>query len=606
MDAPAEIKSRLDIADLIGEYLTLKTAGSGTWKAVCPFHQEKTPSFYVSRARQSWHCFGCDQGGDHFTFLEKMEGMEFREALEHLAQKTGVVLPTFDGERSSQKKRLYEINTLAMKKFSGWLRHSPLAEQARAYVAKRGVDTLTQDLFHLGFAPDAWSLLTDEMMKEGVTSHELVLAGLAIKRENGEGVYDRFRGRLMFPIADVHGNIVGFTGRVLEVIATNGQQQQAKYVNTPETPVYRKSALLYGLDTAKGAIRQNDLAVIVEGNMDVIGSHQFGVDHVVASSGTALTQEQLMLLKRFTTRLAIAFDADAAGNAATIRGLDLARQQDFFISIITLPPEAGKDPDDVVRKNPQLWKNAIAEAQSIMEWLYRNAFRGKTLTDPTQKKLIARALLPEIKRLIDPVERDHWVHRLANDLGVRQEALLEAMGTSQSFQEKKQAITHAPLLPQQTISSEQQVEELLLACILHHPATFVRLAEREGLRSHQFVNVNLVALYKSVRVPYLTEQISTAPAEVQTSAGQPIRLPVDLDADQTKIIQGLAFLREREYPDKTIPEVEIIMIQLVRVIRERWIQRERKRLEREMREAERVGDTERIAELARLFSSLST
>ncbi|MDP3794139.1 MAG: CHC2 zinc finger domain-containing protein, partial [Candidatus Uhrbacteria bacterium] len=211
MDAPEEIKSRLDIADLIGEYLPLKPAGSGAFKALCPCHQEKTPSFYVSRPRQSWHCFGCDQGGDHFSFVEKIEGMEFREVLELLAQKTGVVLPKFDQQKASARKRLQEVNDLAVRFLRSALAQLPQAEHARQYLKQRGVDDLTADLFKLGYAPSEWTALSDALIKNGVTADELIQAGLSIKSDRGNGVYDRFRDRVMFPIADVHGNVVGFT-----------------------------------------------------------------------------------------------------------------------------------------------------------------------------------------------------------------------------------------------------------------------------------------------------------------------------------------------------------------------------------------------------------
>lgn len=623
MEATEEIKSRLDIADLIGEYLPLKPAGSGAFKATCPFHQEKTPSFYVSRSRQTWHCFGCNEGGDHFTFVMKMEGMEFREALELLAQKTGVVLPKFDGEKSTLKKRLHEINTLAMKAFRGWLQHLPEAEVARAYVKRRGLDALTVDLFLLGYAADSWDALVHALGKEGVAAHELVQAGLAIKRERGEGVYDRFRGRLMFPIADVHGNIAGFTARLLD-----DHKQEAKYVNTPETDVYRKSAILYGLDKAKGAIRQQNQAVIVEGNMDVIGSHQFGVEHVVASSGTALTLEQLALLKRFATNLAIAFDADAAGNAATVRGLDLARQQDFSIRIITLPPEAGKDPDDAVRKDPQIWKDAIKNAVGIMEWLYRNAFRHRNVSDPSQKKMIARDLLPEIRRIADPVERDHWLRRLAEDLGVRLEALLEALGTRNASHASRSTpstefIPHfvaglktghhassglpsgttrgTPQAARTTKSPEREMEALALACLLSQPEHFFRHAERNGLRTEHFIEQDLSTLYSRLRNMYVAGQITPLPAG---SAEQPIRLTDEFSPEETKIMQGLAFLVEREYPDRTSAQLEQEVARFAVVLRERWIARERRGLEQDMREAERTNDETRIAEITRRFASL--
>ena len=418
-----------------------------------PISSEKRRAF-VNRPRQSWHCFGCDQGGDVISFVQKMEGMDFPEALEFLAHKAGVTLPKFNTEQSSERKRLQEVNDLASKYFRTQLLQNPHADGARAYVAQRGLDELTCDLWKIGYAPEGWSNLSDALRARGVTDDELIRAGLAIKRDASANlqttIYDRFRHRLMITICDQHGHVVGFTGRVVDPErprrlseeskdsftgpstirqAHRGEQSrttssgQAKYVNTPETILYKKSHILFGLDKAKGEIKRQNLAVIVEGNMDVIASHQFDVTNVVASSGTALTSEQLNLLKRFTTNIAIAFDTDAAGNAATIRGLDIARGLDCNVRIITLPSDAGKDPDDAIRKNVAIWQRAIQDAQPIIEWLYRDAFRGHDASKPEEKKKIAATLLQEFRRISNAVERDAWVTRLARDLVVGEEAL---------------------------------------------------------------------------------------------------------------------------------------------------------------------------------------
>lgn len=597
MDAVEEIKTRLDVVDLISEYLPLKPAGTNAWKANCPFHSERTPSFYVSRTRQSWHCFGCDQGGDLISFVEKIEGMEFREALELLAQKSGVVLPSFSPEKASQKKRLHEINDLATRFFRSILNSFPQAEIARQYLMKRGVDDLTADLFKLGYAPESWSALSDALQKKGVTAAELVLAGLCAKREKGEGVYDRFRNRIMFPIADVHGNIVGFTGRIL-----SEDKKEAKYVNTPETQIYKKSAVLYGLDKAKGPIRQENLAVIVEGNMDVVGSHQFNVENVVASSGTALTSDQLSLLKRFTTNLAIAFDQDAAGNAATLRGLDLARQQDFSIKIISLPPDAGKDPDEAVRKDPQIWRDAIKHAIGIMEWVYRNAFKNRHAEQPEDKKLIARDVLIEIKRIADPVERDHWMKRLAKDLAVGEEALKEAMGKSAELaqQAKRPAASTPSPSRNDTQMHENDQEKRLLAMIVSAPDLFFQ-ADRLGLKPEDFGMENFSALYTKLKAFYhATNSDLTAPA----STGSPNRLPADLAPEEAKQMNALAFLAEREFQGLSLDELKRELKTGVDTLQGLNKARERKRLEQDMREAERVGDQSRIADLTKRFSDL--
>lgn len=559
MDAVEEIKSRLDVADLVGEYLQLKPAGSGSFRALCPFHQEKTPSFYVNRPRQSWHCFGCDQGGDVISFVQRMEGMDFPEALHFLAQKTGVELPSFDARASSEKKRLQEVNDLASRFFRSQLLSSPAAEHARAYVATRAIDDLTGDVWRIGFAPESWDALTNALKEKGVTEDELLKAGLVQKSDRG-GVYDRFRNRLMFTICDVHGNVVGFTARLLDPNA-----KEAKYVNTPETQLYKKSHVLYGLDKAKGEIKRQDLAVIVEGNMDVVSSHRCNISNVVAASGTALTAEQLALLKRFTTNLAIAFDADSAGNAATIRGLDLARSLDFDIRIITIPPEAGKDPDDAVRKDPEIWKKAIRDALPVVEWLYRNAFRGEDTTKPDSKKRIAKNILPEIFRVPDPVERDAWIVRLAKDLGVSEDALREAGKRTVTPPAGK---AHAAPTPADTTAEKpkktrvQELEERLCAILYLKP-------------QHRPLAESLLPSYD---------------------------LPAQFSPD---LLNYLAVLADREFQDQSDDALRAELERTCGLLRDLVVAERRTRLEQEMRDAERAGDTARISELLAQFQSLT-
>ncbi len=600
MDATEDIKQRLDIVDLIGEYLALKPAGAGAFKALCPFHQERTPSFHVSRNRQSWHCFGCDVGGDHFSFVMKMEGMEFVEALELLAQKTGVTLPQFDAERTSLRKRLYEVNDLAARFFRSALINLPQAEGARRYVVERQIDGLTADLFRIGYAPEGWTHLVEALSAKGVTEEEMLAAGLVLRREQGSGVYDRFRDRFMFPITDVHGHIVGFTGRILVEDKT-----QSKYVNTPETMLYRKSSVLYGLDKAKGEMRQKDLAIIVEGNMDVVSSHRVNVLNVVAASGTALTVEQLHLLKRFTTNLAIAFDQDAAGKAATLRGLDLSRAQDFSIKIITLPPEAGKDPDDAIRQDPELWKKAIADAISIMEWVYRQAFKAHPGQSPEEKKIIAREVLTEIQHIADPVERDHWIKRLARDLAVGEGALREVMGKQQATR-----ITHhasritelgARIARGDALTTGREMEKRLLALLLSHVELLPLALNVDGWRAEEFREPDLGGLYVTLALAYTEHK----PADGSTTFREPsIQPPATLTPEQRGLFDHLALFAEREFQGQALDVLKRELKMSVNTLRSLHKARERRRLEQAMREAERVGDHQKIAELTREFSLL--
>ncbi len=448
-----------------------------------------------------------------------------------------------------------------------------------------------------------------------MSADELVRAGLASKRERGEGVYDRFRDRLMFPILDVQGNVVGFTGRVLQ-----SDVKEAKYVNTPETSVYRKSAVLYGLDKAKGEIRRADLAVLVEGNMDVVSSHQFGVTNVIACSGTALTSEQLHLLKRFTTNLAIAFDADSAGRTATVRGLDLARAQDFSIKVITLPPDAGKDPDEAVRKDVTIWKNAIASAVGIMDWLYAQSFaHEKELHTPEGKKRIAQELLPEIRRIVDPVERDSWLRRLAQDLGVSEDSLREAIQRSISLGKTHSSFTTqgnasqmrtgqpgvgvAPAARLAMPTQEVERERFLLAAALAQPKFFSLFQGVMNWRPDEFSTPVHKSLYETLLNLYNQPQIQGSPT-TGLRAGSLLALPPELLPAERDAFEAAAFLAERDLLTQNAATLERDVQALVVLLRSERLAKRRRELEEAMRQAERIGDQATIADLMRQFQDL--
>lgn len=594
MDAVEEIKSHLDVVDIVGEYLQLKPAGSGSFKACCPFHQEKTPSFYVNRQRQSWHCFGCDKGGDLISFVMAMEGMEFRDALELLAQKSGIQLPAFDGKASGQRKRLHEVNDLAARFFRAQLLQAPNAAHAREYAEKRKIDNLTGDLFHIGYAPESWDALTNALTSKSVTEDELVLAGLASRRERGDGVYDRFRNRLMFAIQDVHGNVAGFTGRSLDPNA-----KEAKYVNTPETPVYKKSMILYGLDKAKGAIKSKDLCVVVEGNMDVLSSHRVNISHVVASSGTALTAEQLKLIGRFTQNIAIAFDGDSAGIHATLRGLDLARAQDFRIKVIALP--AGiKDPDEAVDQDPAIWEQAIQNAVSIMDWIFQSAMRQLDPSDPESKRKVAASVLPEIKRIPDPIVRDHWLKKLAEALQTDEQALRDSLTRTKTATQTPQTSPAsssaqkpqmAPKTPTEA-SRLRNVAETLLALALRHPPFLQKAPER----LQDMLPEDLRGLYITIREQYHSDQShsGSVPVDVLTSP----------DPQQSSLMNYLTIRADRDYPIQNAQTLESEFVLHLSTFVRLSYETERRKLEEEMRLAELANDRVKVMEIAQRFREL--
>lgn len=422
-----EIKNRLDIVEVIGGYLKLTKAGAN-YRAVCPFHSEKKPSFFVSPSRQIWKCFGCSKGGDIFGFIKEIEGVEFGDALRLLASRAGVELkrmgPEFK-ELKTQRQRLYEVCELATRFFQAQLEESKTGQKVKEYLLERGIDQASQKLWRLGYSPMAssrdWRVLSDFLVGKGYQREEVEKAGLAIKDEKGN-FYDRFRGRIIFPIFDLNSQTVGFGGRVFGAAA---DKEIAKYVNTPNTLLYDKSRILYGLNQAKVAIRKQNACVLVEGYVDVILSHQNNINNVAATSGTALTPFQLNLLKRYSENLILAFDPDFAGNSATKRGIDLAQQKGFNIKIAILPE--GKDPADTILADLADWQNALTGTKDILDFYFETTLGHFNPEMPGDKKEIAKILLPVLKRIPNQIVQSYWVQKLAQALFVKEEDIKEEL-----------------------------------------------------------------------------------------------------------------------------------------------------------------------------------
>ena len=413
-----EIKSRLDIVEFIQGYVRLQKAGVN-FRANCPFHGEKTPSFYVTPSRQIWHCFGCGKGGDVFQFLMDIEGQDFPEALKVLATRAGVELTREDPRIRSERNRLYDINEEAAKIFQTCFAALP---QAKEYAAKRGLTAETVEKFRIGFAPQSWDFLLSALMKKGFTKDEAERAGLAIKNQEKASHYDRFRSRIMFPITDSAGRVIGFGGRIVDFFpdgkapASSSDRTEAKYINTPQTMIYDKSAVLYAFDKAKHEIRTQDKVVLVEGYMDTVMSHQAGVTNTVAVSGTALTSRQLQMLKRLCNTMICSFDTDAAGESATRRSLALASEFDFERKVAHI--HTGKDPADAVLENPKLWAEAVENAKPVVDFYMDKAFTDYSPATADGKKAIAAMVLPFVADLFDAIQRDHWIKELAAKLDV--------------------------------------------------------------------------------------------------------------------------------------------------------------------------------------------
>lgn len=419
----AEIRSRLDIVSYIGRYVSLKPSGRN-FLGLCPFHQEKTPSFNVNRERQFFHCFGCNEGGDIFTFVMKHENLTFPEAAERLAQEAGVKLPDTRPHRSEAEERLREqeaayirANTIAAKYFSASLR-SPAARAANQYLRQRGISAAVAQQFGIGYAPNSWHGLLGHLKELGVDGEAAVAAGLAGKRE-GRAPYDLFRHRIMFPITDLRGRIIAFGGR-----SVTGEQP--KYLNTPQTPFFSKREHLYGLTQAKAAVRQQGFVIVCEGYTDVIALAQTGIGNAVASLGTAFTKEQARILKRLTTDVILAFDGDTAGRSAADRGLDLLHDEGLTVRVALLPE--GHDPDSYIRAHgSEAFLNQIQSAMSLTEFKIEEALRSFDLLTVDGRAKAVDATLPVLAGVKSPVAKEAYVAQIASRVGSSSRAVFAAL-----------------------------------------------------------------------------------------------------------------------------------------------------------------------------------
>jgi DNA primase len=439
MSSIDEIKARIDILDLVSESVQLRRSGKN-YVGFCPFHpNSRTPAFVVFPESGTWRCFGtCNEGGDIFRYVMKKEGWDFPEALRRLAEKAGVVLQPLTPERQAEAEeheRLFTLLEESITFFRYHLTQMPAGKPALAYLEKRGLKAETMERFGLGYAPESWDTLLKHFTQKGYTQDELVQVGLVTERDSG-GVYDRFRNRIIIPIRDMAGKPVGFGARILN------PEDQPKFLNSPQTVLFDKGRLLYGLDAARKAIRAQDQVVIVEGYLDVITLHQAGFENVVSPMGTALTEDQLRLLKRVTHRMVMALDPDAAGQRATLRGLEIARQAmdhttelvfdarglmrqegrlQADIRVTTLPE--GEDPDEIVLRDPQEWTRIVADAKPVVIHVMETLTKGQNLDDPKVKSQVAAQILPLIGDVSNPIEREDYRQRLARLLRIDERAL---------------------------------------------------------------------------------------------------------------------------------------------------------------------------------------
>ena len=589
MDDVQTIKDRLDIVEFIHEYVPLKQAGAN-WKAPCPFHGEKTPSFMVSREKQIWHCFGCGKGGDLFSFLEEMEGMSFVETLQVLAQRAGVELSrqVRSSHTADNKSRLREVLEMSTKFFQLVLTNSEAGEVARQYVKRRGVSEEIQQQFQIGYVPEAsWTGLTDFLTKKkGFGVEECIAAGVSKRSEKGR-VYDAFRGRVMFPLWDVHGSVVGFTGRLLEE-----KEGVGKYVNTTQTPLFDKSRVVYALHKAKQAAKQAKYFVLVEGQLDVIAAHQAGMTNVVAASGTALTNDHVRLLKRYAPELRMAFDSDIAGERAAKRGIDLAIEAGLEVKVITIPDGAGDDPDDCIQKDPAVWTSAVEQAKPVFEYYIERYVTADVFTEPQKLRQVGDLLAGELARISDPIVADFWAQKVAaalrTDVGTIKDKIVQLQKSARpKTSGQKDSARQTPQRTSKTRTRQVKLSEYVLAMLSARPD----LRKKQSVQAQWFAQEHQ-ELYKFLASEYTNGNSNSIEPRAQHNS---------TIARQVATVQLLADEKLFGFSDEQLfREYATAVAELHKL----FTQQQKEVLMQEIRSAEQQGDNARAAELIQVYQQL--
>ncbi len=458
-----EIKQRLDIVEFIGEYVRLQKSGRN-FRALCPFHSEKTPSFFVFPEQQGWHCFGaCGTGGDIYSFVMKKEGADFSQALRLLAERAGVTLvsPEIQTKEEEQRgERLIRINESAAAYYHHLLLNTAAGGKAKSYLARRGISSQTTENFQLGFSRDSYEDLQKHLLDEGYEEADLLASGLVLERDGG-GYYDRFRNRLMFPIRDIKSHVIGFGARALD-------ESLPKYLNSPQTMLFDKSSTLYAIDRAKESIRKKSEALIMEGYMDVLTAHQHGWDNAVASMGTALTEKQLVLLRKLTKNLVLALDADIAGEEATLRMAETIDIENYLhTEVKVVVPSQGKDPDEEIRNDPALWSQSLERAIPMMDFILETVKEKVDLGNAQDKVSAVEKLLPVISKIDDPIRRGHYIQKTAQMLRVKETDLRDRLAQLRITNRKRSnKATTSPVVTKSVSLFSSPIEEYCLGLLL--------------------------------------------------------------------------------------------------------------------------------------------
>ncbi len=585
-----EIKSKLDIVDIIREYIQLKPVGVN-FVALCPFHREKTPSFVVSPDKQIWHCFGCGRGGDIFSFIMEIEGIGFPEALRILAHRAGVELKKYDSKLSSKRNRILDILEIACNYYHHILLEDKRARSALDYLQERKLSLDTIEEWRLGYSPDSWDDLIIFLKNKGFKEDEIFLAGLSVKKENGNTFYNRFRGRIMFPINDINGNIVAFSARVSP--EKELEEKMGKYINSPQTLVYDKSKILFGLDKAKLAIKRENLAIIVEGQMDVITAHQHGFKNVIASSGTALTTDQIKLIKRYTNDVALAFDSDQAGELAIERGVREAMKLGCNIKIIEIP--VGKDPDECIKNNPEDWINSIKEAKHIMEYYFSKTIDNVSLDNIENKRKVVAKLLPIIARFEDKIEQNFWIKKLSEKIEVEEYLLYDALSkiiSRKTTREIKEEISEAPKI---TLSRKDKLAELILAILLKFPELFEYATNNV---STEYMRGWYNSLYKKM-VIYYNNIIEKQDLNIQKDFYFNFRQWLTKGQEETVVreLDRISLLAEKDFYNYKLEEAKQEIINASKELKKIFLMERKKEIEKLISQLEKEGEEDKVEAL---------
>ncbi len=631
-----EIKAKIDIVDLIREYIPIKPAGLN-FRGACPFHREKTPSFMVSPEKQIWHCFGCGKGGDVFSFIMEIENVEFVEALRILAPKAGVVLKKQDPKAASQRDRLLDIMELSRRYFHRVLLTESEARPARDYLAKRGLDQDTIEEWQIGYSLNSWDGILNFLRKNGFNDNEIFSAGMSIKGTSRPGFYDRFRGRIMFPINEINGNTVGFSARVSP--DREAEEKMGKYINSPQTIAYDKSKILFGLDKAKSEIKKKDAVIIVEGQMDAITAHQFGYKNTVASSGTALSADQVNLIsKRYTKNLIFALDADIAGQLAVDRGADTASRENYAeieaedakgritkyldpllanninIKIIEIPE--GKDPDECIRKNFKEWQKAADNPKPIMQYHFEKITAGKDLDKVENKRQIAREFLGKIMRLADKIEGDYWLKKLSEIISISENILRETMRLNIK-DDKRQSVKPYIKSRENTVnlSREEKLSELLLALMIKFDSLFEFSISH--FQPYYFIGQNNQALYKNLLFYYnnnnISENFFNGPTGSKMFDFSNFRSWLieeknkndEISANQIELLDKLALLGDSEFYDFEPEQAKIEAIKYISALKRSYLLSRMGELEKLIDRYEKEKNSQAVKQLMGEFKMLS-